>query len=725
VTESGHGPGYDVVLASDLRFPGGTSASLAEEVRVQAAAGYRTGLLQVFGPLVATSRAVNPLLRRAVDTGAADLLPPRGTVCARLAVLRHPAVFAELPEPAPRLEAEQVVLVANSAARGGDGEVFYDVRAVDEVVHRWTGVRPLWAPIGPLVRPDLERAGVQVREQDWVNLIDVDAWAADRSAFRDDVPVIGRHSRPQAAKWPSSAAAITAAYPTDGSVRVRVLGGAAAVRDVLGTVPERWEVEEFGERHPRDFLADVDFFVYYHHEHLVEAFGRTVMEALASGAVAVLPPGLRASFGDAAVYAEPGEAMAVVRRLHADRAAYEEQSRRGQDWVRERHGAPAHLERLTALVGPPPTTAPAPPSAPRRTKDVVLFVSSNGAGMGHLTRLLAMARRAPRTVQPLFLSLSQAVPVVGREGFPFEYFPSRGAMGVPTREWNPLFAIRFRQALREHHPAAVVFDGTWPYLGLMEVRPEHPDVRFVWSRRGMWRSDTPPDQLDKSPAFDLVVEPGEYAAEYDRGPTSRAGDALRVAPVTYLDSGDLLPREQAAAELGLDPSRPAVLVTLGAGNINDLSSDLGVVVEALRRHPEVQVAVTQPPIAGADSALDASVVRVQVYPLSRYLRAFDAAIAASGYNSFHELVGFGVPSLYLPNLDTRTDDQEARARFAADRGLGLMLREVHPDVVGPAVAELLDPHRREAMAQACRDVARPGGAAEAMAAVARLLAVRA
>lgn len=716
---------YDVVLASDLRFPGGTSASLAEEVRVQAAAGYRTGLLQVFGPLVAGTRAVNPLLRRAVVTGEADLLPPRGTVRARLAVLRHPAVFAEVPSPAPRLEADQVVLVANSAARGADGEVHYDVAAVDEVVHRWTGVRPLWAPIGPLVRPDLERAGVQVREQDWVNLIDVDAWAADRTSFRDDVPVIGRHSRPQAAKWPSSAAAITAAYPADGSVRVRVLGGAAAVRDVLGAVPDRWEVEEFGERHPRDFLADVDFFVYYHHEHLVEAFGRTVMEALASGAVAVLPPGLRASFGDAAVYAEPAAAMALVHRLRADRAAYEEQSRRGQEWVRAHHGAQAHLDRLAVLLGPPPApVAPAPASTPRRTSDVVLFVSSNGAGMGHLTRLLAMARRAPSSVQPLFLSLSQAVPVVGREGFPFEYFPSRGAMGVPTREWNPMFAVRFRQALREHHPAAVVFDGTWPYLGLMEVRPEFPDVRFVWSRRGMWRADTPPDQLDKSPAFDLVVEPGEYAAAYDRGPTSRATDALRVAPVTYLDADDLLPREQAAAELGLDPARPAVLVTLGAGNINDLSSDLGVVVGALRRHSDVQVAVTQPPIAGADSELDASVVRVQVYPLSRYLRAFDAAVAASGYNSFHELVGFGVPSLYLPNLDTRTDDQEGRARFAADRGLGLSVLDVRPDAVDAAVSELLDPDRRAAMAQACRDTARPGGAAEAMAAVVRLLEVR-
>ena len=43
----------------------------------------------------------------------------------------------------------------------------------------------------------------------------------------------------------------------------------------------------------------------------------------------------------------------------------------------------------------------------------VLLLSSNGAGMGHLTRLLAYARRMPADVHRHVVSLSQAVPVVG------------------------------------------------------------------------------------------------------------------------------------------------------------------------------------------------------------------------------------------------------------------------------------------------------------------------
>ena len=60
---------------------------------------------------------------------------------------------------------------------------------------------------------------------------------------------------------------------------------------------------------------------------------------------------------------------------------------------------------------------------------------------------------------------------------------------------------------------------------------------------------------------------------------------------------------------------------------------------------------------------------VHEFPFSRRFRAFDLAVSASGYNSFHELLRFGIPTLFIPNRNTALDDQRARARFAADTGL--------------------------------------------------------
>jgi predicted glycosyltransferase len=40
----------------------------------------------------------------------------------------------------------------------------------------------------------------------------------------------------------------------------------------------------------------------------------------------------------------------------------------------------------------------------------VMFVSSNGTGLGHLTRSMAIARRLDREIEPLFVTLSRAAP---------------------------------------------------------------------------------------------------------------------------------------------------------------------------------------------------------------------------------------------------------------------------------------------------------------------------
>jgi len=41
----------------------------------------------------------------------------------------------------------------------------------------------------------------------------------------------------------------------------------------------------------------------------------------------------------------------------------------------------------------------------------ILFTTSNGTGLGHLTRSMAIARRLEPAVEPLFLTLSAAAPV--------------------------------------------------------------------------------------------------------------------------------------------------------------------------------------------------------------------------------------------------------------------------------------------------------------------------
>ena len=715
----------DVLLVSDLRFPGGTSHSIAAEIEALHGAGYRVGLVHLNGPLVARVTPVNPLLAALVRSGSVSLLLGRAPVTAQLVVFRHAGVLQAAADQLPPITAQRSVILANAGPRDAKGNTVYDVGLADRAAREQLGIDPLWAPIGPLVRDEIALVVPQGRlmEQDWVNIIDVDAWAPPTPSqdWASDRPVIGRHSRPSAQKWPPDAATLKAVYPVDGSWDVRILGGAEPVERPLRGIPKAWTVTEFGELSPRTFLQSLDFFVYYHDPRWVEAFGRTILEALAAGAVAVLPPHFQRLFQDAAVYAEPTGVRQVVEGLRADRPAYVAQRDRARAAVRERFSYQAHVERVAHLIGPPTpaegspeqSAAPAPrhtPSGRRPGGPRIMLMSSNGAGMGHLTRLFSYASRLEEDVSAHIVSLSQAAPLASRLGLTYEYLPSAKALGMPPGRWRPIFADRVGDSIDRFQPDVVVFDGTWPYGGMEEIRAAHPRAHWVWSRRGMWREGRNSAQLAKAAWFDSVLEPGDLAQAYDRGATASA-PSHRVGPVTLVDAHQLQPRDEARDALGLPASGPLALVSLGAGNINDTASDIGAAIRALS-DLGVGVCVTVPDIASAGAAAGEDIHLVRDYPLSRRYAAFDLVISASGYNSFHELMRMGVPTLFVPNTETSLDDQEARARFAAERGWAHQLPHLGVATATPLLEDLL--HRGRSMAALAQE-ADPGNGATAAA----------
>jgi hypothetical protein len=356
---------------------------------------------------------------------------------------------------------------------------------------------------------------------------------------------------------------------------------------------------------------------------------------------------------------------------------------------------------------------------------VVILMTSNGAGMGHLARQAAVAAAAGSTFEPLMLSMSTALPTVmaGSPAMRSEYCPGPAMQWMPTRKWHGYLERRLVALVREVGATTLVFDGTSPYPGLLAARRALPGLHLVWSRRGMWRSDASRAPLRATRYFDLVIEPGDLAAAADRGPTAGLGDASVVGPVTLLESEPALDRHAARTKLGLDPDRPSLLVALGAGNINDPLAAITATVRAALASPDWQVAVTKAPISLTelpDGLRSRVTVLDGVYPLVRYLAAFDAAVGAAGYNGVHELLLSGLPTLLVPNTATSTDDQVTRASYVAGRGWALMAEEKDAGAVAAGVKDLLDGGCRSALRAATGALAPPDGAAQAADAVGKL-----
>jgi hypothetical protein len=107
----------DILMLSDLRFPGGTSHSLAAEIAAQAQVGWSTGLVHMNGPLVSWLRPVNPNIREQIRRSRARLFVGDRPIRTKLVVVRHPAVLQAAFDQLPPIETEHLVLVANAHRR--------------------------------------------------------------------------------------------------------------------------------------------------------------------------------------------------------------------------------------------------------------------------------------------------------------------------------------------------------------------------------------------------------------------------------------------------------------------------------------------------------------------------------------------------------------------------------------------------------------------------------
>ena len=280
-----------------------------------------------------------------------------------------------------------------------------------------------------------------------------------------------------------------------------------------------------------------------------------------------------------------------------------------------------------------------------------------------MNRCLAYARAVELQLKPVFFSLASAIETIESFGFEAEYFVSPYWSDASTYAWNSELAVRFGMVLEQVKPAVVVFDGTWPFEGFLSALVSYGNrPKVVWSSRGLVRNERADLQATEA-LFDLVIEPGELGAGFGKQVLAGGTVKLRVPPVCLLREDEILDRAAARLALGLAADSREVLFSLGAGNLKDVSGvGAGLVKEFEQAGFNVSWAV--PSISTKAPELPAGVKPIEVYPLAKYLRAFDAFVGAAGYNTCCEVAQAGVPTLLVPN-DLVVDDQQRRAMSTA------------------------------------------------------------
>ena len=348
-------------------------------------------------------------------------------------------------------------------------------------------------------------------------------------------------------------------------------------------------------------------------------------------------------------------------------------------------------------------------------RPTIILATSNGIGMGHLARATAIGEALKDRAHPIIVSMASAVAEIpSATGISAEYIPGRDRGLMPRYKWDRYLRDRILALVEETGATILTFDGVVPYPGVLAAKLAKPDLTLVWIRRGLWQKKPQRFVLGlQSRIMDYVVEPGDYAREYDHGPTSKRKEAKLVAPVSLYRSERALDKDAARKILGLDPDRPAVLVQLGTGDA-DVNHKMTAALKGLLDWKDVQVVLTKEPKdkAGnslAPAGLDLKVVRY--FPLADLLHAFDAGICAAGYNGVHELPAAGVPTVFVSNI-RGTDDQETRARWCADYGCALMANQADLTDIEATVRKLQNSELRKSLSDKCATLPATSGAAE-------------
>jgi hypothetical protein len=344
----------------------------------------------------------------------------------------------------------------------------------------------------------------------------------------------------------------------------------------------------------------------------------------------------------------------------------------------------------------------------------ILFASSNGIGIGHLAQQMAVAQRLPEGLKPVFATMSYAMKVAVDQGYHAHFLTYHRGIDATREDWNDVLAEELFDLISHLRPAVFAYDATAVFDGVSAALAMHPNLFSIWVRRPMWR-EAYRLFLDMADAFDAVIEPGELADEFDHGPTKEVRDrVLLVPPVLQLGPDERLGRNAARQFLDVPEGMTVVALQLGSGSNFDMSGVRGAVLKALLDRPDTLVLDIRSPIRadfGPDEPLGPRHRIVELFPSFRYSRAFDAAIAAAGYNSFHENILGAIPTLFVPNEADEMDLQLNRARWAELGGFGLLMRRDHDLAhVDSLVERLLDPSERNGMAARCGGLTWTNGA---------------
>ena len=313
----------------------------------------------------------------------------------------------------------------------------------------------------------------------------------------------------------------------------------------------------------------------------------------------------------------------------------------------------------------------------------VLFYAVNGLGLGHVTRLLSIARKLillDDDIEPVFLTSSEACQVIHQHGFMYYHLPSKNIIKDNKGELDKL-ALTYNAAINNliavYQPVAMVIDtlvsGSLDDL-LQILLLKKNKIKKVFIHREQQEKVMTPAKIAMQNYYDLILTP-----HYEGTANIPVPDESKLrwcGNIMIRDRNEALPEDEIKTRFKLPKDKTILYLNMGGGGDVSTGKNYEQLFATLCKREDLHVVVSQSPLSKQlpDTRLNGNSSLISWYPMAELMSAFDIAISATGYNTFHELLYHGIPSIFIPK-SRGMDDQYARAMSAGNARAGLYLSE--------------------------------------------------
>ncbi len=322
----------------------------------------------------------------------------------------------------------------------------------------------------------------------------------------------------------------------------------------------------------------------------------------------------------------------------------------------------------------------------------ILFYTVNGLGLGHLTRCLSIARQLKKqdsSLVPLFFTSSEGSDLLYKEGFAYYKVPSK-TIAKETRLSKRNLSISYSQILlsiiNTYRPVALVVD-TFP-LGSMNDLLSVLALNLKWKKFFIHREQINMDKnkVEVQNFYDYIIAPHSKGNAKIPVPITKKKHLFWSNEILIREKSELQSREEIRKTLDIKEDENLFLINMGGGGDTTTVEnykqifDLILNSSSLLRQKKIRLFVPKPPLNSTNelkevfSKLPPSTLSFSHFPLIELMPALDFAISATGYNTFHELLSCGIPTIFIPK-SRGYDDQYGRAKRAFEANAALLLEE--------------------------------------------------